>query len=123
MKETFEKKWRLVRVVKNSKTMAQELRIESPDSHKLITSRTVQSRLWFINNKSLEDEVLGYLAKYQEKYSVILHAFIFQGNHYHLLASYPKCNRAQFMRDFNARFAECTKRHVSEFGEGALFAT
>jgi REP element-mobilizing transposase RayT len=70
--------------------------------------------LWFVNNYELEQRVLGYLAKYQEKYEIEIYAFVILGNHYHLLARFPKLNRSSFLRDFNSRFTlavSCTVKH------------
>ena len=100
---------------------SQPLRIESIEYPQLITSRTINSKLWFVNNKALEYRVNGYLAKYQAKYSVQLYAHAIVGNHYHLVARFPKGNRSQFFRDFNARFAEAVRYYVPEFEGGPLF--
>jgi hypothetical protein len=103
------------------KTQSQPLRIEHPQRASFITSRCVNSRLWFVNNPTLEQHMLGYLAKYREKYNSKLYAFVFQGNHYHNVSRFPGCNRAAFQRDFNARFAEAVRRHVANFPGGPLF--
>ena len=86
----------------------------------LCTSKTVNSALWFVNNPKLEERILAYLAKYQEKYGVILYAFVIQGNHYHINAKFPRCNRAAFFRDLNARIAEAVRELVPQFLGGPL---
>ena len=101
--------------------MTQPLRIESPDEVNLVTSRTENSLLWFINNKPLTEDILGALAKYQSKRNVKLFAFNLQGNHPHIMAQYPDCNRAAFMRDFNARIAWLSKFHIKELGRGKFW--
>ena len=100
---------------------SQPLRIESNKFYSFATCKTVNSSLWFVNNPKLEENILAYLAKYQEKYSVTLYSFVIQGNHYHLLAKFNQPNRAQFFRDFNARIAELVKKYVRSFGEGPVF--
>ena len=105
-----------------SKKFSQPLRIEDPSVSSFITSRTINSKLWFVNNKRFENRVLGYIAKSAEKYSVILHAVVFQGNHIHILASFPLGNRGDFMRDVNARTAEAVRYTVDEFEGGPVFA-
>ncbi len=82
--------------------MSQSLRIEAPELCSLITTRTRNSELWFVNQPKFEQKVLGYLAKYQETYRAELYAFTFQGNHDHNVARFPNQNRAHFMRDFNS---------------------
>ena len=87
----------------------------------LITCRTINSALWFVNNKELELAILAYLAKYLEKYQVIIYAFVLLGNHYHLLVKFPHGRRSEFFRDFNARIAELVRFYVPEFLGGPLF--
>lgn len=101
--------------------MAQPLSYEDAEMTFFITSKTQASRLWFVNNKALEYAVLSYLAKYQEVYGVILYAFVIMGNHYHIIARFPNCNKAKFMRSFNAMFAKLVKEHVKEFDQGRVW--
>ena len=100
---------------------SQPLRIDHPRYGSFGTARTQHSRLWFVNNQTLTEDILGYLAKYQEKYNVQLYAFVIQGSHYHLTARFPNSNRAKFYRDFNARIVEAVKRNVEEYDGGHLF--
>jgi REP element-mobilizing transposase RayT len=102
--------------------MAQPLSIEAPEKRYLITTRTSGSRLWFINNPALEEKILGCLARYREIHEVIIFGFILMGNHYHLLAQFPKGNRAAFMRDFNSATARIIGRYVSEHGRRSVWA-
>jgi len=102
--------------------MAQPLSIERPDWVYLITTRTSDSKLWLINNKRLEALILGALARYQEIYGVIIYGFILMGNHYHLLAKFPRCNRALFMRDFNSAVARIIGREVQVHGRRSVWA-
>ena len=104
-----------------SKVMSQPLRIENPEFWSFGTSRTMNSRLWFVNNKKLEQNILRFLARYAEKYEVEVYGFVPMGDHYHLAARFPKMNRAQFYRDFNARIAELVRFFVPEFPGGTLF--
>ncbi len=102
-------------------SQSQPLRIEDPNNYSFITARTINSLLWFVNNKKLEDKILGFLAKYRETHEMKLYSFVMQGNHYHMIAQYPCSNRASFFRDFNARIAECTRFFVKKFLGGPLF--
>ena len=101
---------------------SQPLRIEYPDRASLTTVKTVQARLYFLNNRPFEERVLGYTAKYQEKYSVTLYAVVVQANHIHTTSLFPHCNRAHFFRDLNARTAEAAHALVPSFPGGHLFA-
>ena len=102
--------------------MAQDLSIEHPDYVVLITIRTIGSRLWFVNNRKFEQRVLAFLAKYQQLYGVQIFAIVIMGNHYHLLARFPNCNRAAFLRSFNSMFARLATRHIPGFRDGSLWA-
>jgi len=101
--------------------MAQPLRLEDPEATFFITTRTMNSRLWFVNNPCLEEMTLGYLAKYQDIFDVVIHAFIIMGNHYHLIAQFPRANKAAFMQAFNSMFARLVGRHVKKFEGGTCF--
>lgn len=100
---------------------SQPIRVECTEHIQLITSKTINSKLWFVNNKKLQQRIIAYLAKYTHKYKVQLYAFVIVGNHYHLLARFPYGNRSQFCRDFNARIAEAVRFFVPQFGHGPLF--
>ena len=103
------------------KTQSQPLRIECADYWSLVTSRTVNSRLWFVGNPKLEKHCLSYLARYREKHEAELYAFCLMGNHHHEVALFPNLNRSQFYRDLNARIAEGVRFFVDEFEGGAVF--
>ena len=100
---------------------SQPIRVESTDMVQLITFRTINSALWFVNNKLLEERILGFLAKYTNKYRVQLYGFCIVGSHIHLLVRFPKRNRIAFCRDFGARTAEAVRISVSQFIGGPLF--
>ena len=104
------------------KFWSQPTRVESRDMVQLITFRTINSALWFVNNKLLEERILAYLAKYINKYQVKLYGFSMVGSHVHLLARFPKANRAAFCRDLGARMAEAVRILVENFRGGPLFA-
>lgn len=99
---------------------SQPLRVETPESVVLITIRTINSALWFVNNETLERHILAYLAKYVEKYGAILYAVCIQGSHIHLVIQFPNANRADFMRDLGARIAEGVRMYVPQFIGGPL---
>ena len=101
--------------------MTQPLRFESPERTDLITIRTRASRLWFVNNKPLEDKILAYLARYRELRSVKLYAFALQGNHHHHVANFPLANRAHFMRDFNSITARLVQWNVPGIEPGKFW--
>ena len=68
------------------KGQSQPLGIECADYWSLVTSRTINSRLCFVNNPKLENHTLRHLARYLEKHGVDLYAFALMGNHHHTLS-------------------------------------
>lgn len=102
--------------------MSNHPRIESPDLASFCTSRTRNAELWLINNPELEHAVLGYVAKFRERYGANIYAFSLEGNHTHTPSHFPNCNRANFMRDLNSCTVSAVKRHTPEYPGGKLFA-
>ena len=102
--------------------MTQPLSIENKEHVSFITTRTAGSKLWFINDKYLELLVLGVLGRYQEMYGAVIYAFILMGNHYHLIANFPRGNRAKFMRDFNSSVGRLVGRIVKVHGRRSVWA-
>jgi len=101
--------------------MSQTLRIESKKRNSLITVRANRSQLVYANNKELENQTITKLARYQERHSVIIYAFVLEGSHQHGAYNFPKANRAQFMRDFNSTSAKAIKHLVPNFTSGRVF--
>ncbi len=98
-----------------------DLSVESEKYLWFITTRTLNERLWFINNPILEYYILAFLAKYSKIYEVELYAFCLMGNHYHLLARFPKRNRASFLRCLNSIIAKLVSSYVSNYPGGKLW--
>jgi REP element-mobilizing transposase RayT len=102
--------------------MAEQLKISVPEETSLITTRTINSKLWFVSATRFQQEILGYLAKYQTLYSVTIYHFILMGNHYHLVAKFPKDNRHKFMQAFNKIFSNAARRHIPGYKGGPIWA-
>jgi len=102
--------------------MPHPLKVENANHTHFITVRTMNSKLWFVNNPALQYLITAFLAKYQEVYDITIYAFIIMGNHYHLMARFPDCNKAAFLRDFNSIIARLTNDYVAEFEGGKLWA-
>lgn len=97
-------------------------RIESKELASLLTTRSRNSELWFVNNRPLEEAVLAYAAKYAERYSIKLYGLAIEGNHIQGPALFPKGNRAAFMRDLNSSVARAVPRHTPEYPGGRFWA-
>ena len=102
--------------------MSYHPRIETTNLANLTTIRSRNSELWFINNPKLEDAILGYVAKFAQRYSVEVYAFSIEGNHLHGVAHFPNANRAHFMRDLNACVARAVPRYVPTYPGGRFWA-
>jgi REP element-mobilizing transposase RayT len=101
--------------------MSYHPRIESSEYASFLTTRSRNSELWFVNNRQLEEAILGYAAKYAERYEVKLYALAIEGNHIQKPAHFPKENRADFMRDFNSSVARAVSRYVPEYPGGTFW--
>lgn len=97
-------------------------RIETKEYADFFTTRTTNSRLWFINNQSLQTAIVSYAAKYATRYNVSLYALAIEGNHIQGCAQFHEHNRRHFMRDFNSAVARAVPRHCRAFQGGALWA-
>jgi hypothetical protein len=96
--------------------MSYHNRIEDPELANLLTTRTKNSELWFVNNPRLEELILGYTAKYADRYGVKLYALAIEGNHIQGPALFPEGNRASFMRDLNSSIARAVQRETKHPG-------
>ncbi len=96
-------------------------RIESGELASFVTSRSRNSELWFVNNRNLEFAILGYLAKYAERYKVKLYGIAIEGNYIQGPALFPLMNRAHFMRDLNSSIARAVPRFTPEYRGGRFW--
>jgi REP element-mobilizing transposase RayT len=102
--------------------MGNHHRVETDKYANLITTRTRNSELWFVNNAPLEQAILGNVAKYGERHNVCLYALAIEGNHTHLVAQFADTTRARFMQDLNSNITRAVKRHVATYPGGSLHA-
>jgi REP element-mobilizing transposase RayT len=61
--------------------------LEDPNGLVEISSRTQHGRFLLRPSEEVNELILGVLGRAQAMYDVVLHAFIFLANHYHLLAT------------------------------------
>ena len=101
--------------------MPEQLKINDPDEIAFVTARTINSKLWFVNNDKFVLEILTYLARYQSIYNVLIYSFIIMGDHYHLIAKWPDANRSAFMRDFDRCFSRAALRNISNWEGGPMW--
>lgn len=97
-------------------------RFETNEAASFITTRCRNSELWFAGNTpGLEEALLGYTAKFSERYEVVLYGVAISGNHIHCLATFQNLNRAAFMRDLNSCQARAVSRFVPSYPGGGLW--
>jgi REP element-mobilizing transposase RayT len=93
--------------------MSRRLRLIPPGSLVEITSRTIQGRLLLQPTHRVAELCRGVLARAVRRFPVEVHAFVFLGNHYHLLLSAPDAQRlAAFMNFLNSNLAREVGRAV-----------
>jgi hypothetical protein len=97
------------------------MRIETAEAASFATTRCRNAEMWFVSNPALEQAILGYAAKFIDRYEANLYALAIEGSHTHLAAHFPKLNRAHFMRDFNSNVARAVPRFVANYPGGKLW--
>ena len=102
-------------------SMSYHPRIESSLYANFLTTRSRNSEMWFNNNPALEEAVLGYAARFAERYSVKLYALAIEGNHIQAPAYFPLPNRSAFMRDLNSCIARAVNRLTPEYPGGRFW--
>jgi len=102
--------------------MGYHARVECPKIATFQTTRTRNSELWLVNNPKLEGAILGYAGRYSTRYEIKLYALAIEGNHIQKVATFPKANRAHFMRDFNSSVARAVPRYQANYPGGPLWA-
>jgi|GEM_PF-778510 len=102
--------------------MGYHARIECREIASFLTTRARNSELWFVNNRELEQAILGYAARYSTRYGVSLYGLSIEGNHTQEAALFPNANRAHFMRDFNSSVARAVPRYQPGYTGGRFWA-
>jgi REP element-mobilizing transposase RayT len=83
--------------------MARPLRIVYEGAFYHLTARGNERRDIFLSHKDYE-KFLYYLKEAIHKYGILLHAYVFMSNHYHLMVETPKANLSTFMHDLNSAY-------------------
>jgi len=69
----------------------------------------------------LEHAILGYTAKYANRYNITVYAFAIEGNHLHLVAQVNDGNRFAFMRDLKSSIAKAIPRYTPSHPGGTVW--
>lgn len=90
--------------------MGRRLRIQSSGYIYHVCNRCSEGRLWLTPDQRLNPIVEALLARKLVTHGVELFAYVFMGNHFHLLLRARKCNLQAFMRDFQTELAKAVNR-------------
>ncbi|MEW6456428.1 MAG: transposase [Acidobacteriota bacterium] len=95
--------------------MARPLRIEFPGAFYHITSRGIEKRKIFLNDKDYRI-FLKLLKKMVERYSINLYAYVLMDNHYHLLLETRLGNLSKMMHDLNSSYITYFNKEYNRVG-------
>jgi len=95
--------------------MARQLRIEFEGAVYHVTSRGNQRGKIFWDNQDRE-RLRTILERTKERYSYLLHAYVFMDNHYHLLVETPRANIKQIMQNINTSYTVFVNRKYNRSG-------
>ena len=85
--------------------MGYPLRNKDPNIYRIVTIRTEGAHLWLRPSKDINKIIGGILARYSEIFEVVIYAYVFLSNHYHLLIKSPKSNADEFLENVNRELA------------------
>lgn len=82
-----------------------------------ITAR-VRKGLPFVARQSVERVLLGILARAQGLYKVQICAYVFMGNHYHMIITGQSCHISPFMNYIQGNIAKAMQRLIPNYYDG-----
>ena len=85
-----------------------------------MTSR-VRKGLPFVCRLSVEKALMGILARAQGLFPVKLCAYVFMGNHYHLILTGHSKHISPFMNYIQGNIAQCIQRLIPDFYQGFVW--
>ncbi len=83
--------------------MARPLRIVYKGAFYHVTARGNERKNIFLSHKDYE-KFLSYLTDAIHKYGILLHAYVFMSNHYHLMLETPEANLSTFMHALHSAY-------------------
>jgi putative transposase len=95
--------------------MARQLRVEFEGAVYHVTSRGNQRGKIFWDNQDRE-RLRTILERTKERYSYLLHAYVFMDNHYHFLLETPRANIRQIMQNINTSYTVFVNRKYNRSG-------
>ncbi len=85
--------------------MSRPIRDTNPEKYRLITIRVVRAELMLTPNGNIPEIIGGIIAKYQQRYGILIFAYCVLSNHYHLLVRAPLGNLWLFEQSINREIA------------------
>ena len=104
--------------------MARPLRVEIEDGWYHVTSRGIDRRAIFQDDKD-RWHILDLLSALPERFGIRIHAYVLMSNHYHLLVQTPKGNLSQGIHWLNCSYGiwfNCRHRRVGPLYQGRFKA-
>lgn len=77
-----------------------QLRYVKPGTSYLITKKTNDDRMLLLPTPEMNQVLLYTLILEARRYGILIHAFCFMGNHFHLIVTDPEAELPAFMRQF-----------------------
>ncbi len=91
--------------------MATPPRMILPQTTYMVTRRTSERRFLLKPNKKIKQIIHYTLAWAASKHSILLHEYMFEFNHYHMVLTDTKGSLPAFMRDFNSMSSRAIAHH------------
>jgi REP element-mobilizing transposase RayT len=95
--------------------MARPLRVEYPGAYYHVINRGNNQEKIFKNDRDKE-KFLEYLAKANQRFSIIIHTYCLMSNHFHLLVETPDPNLSMAMQWINVSYATYFNRKRGRHG-------
>lgn len=86
--------------------MGRRPRNTNPETLRVVVLRVEEAQLLMCPDEELNGTIGGIVAKYQEQFGIIIYAYTFLGNHYHLLLRAPRGNLWLFEQAINREIAK-----------------
>ena len=95
--------------------MARPLRIEYEGAFYHVTARGNERKRIYFSKRDYE-KFKEYIEDAQEKYSCLLHAYVFMTNHYHMIWETPQANISKVMHFINGSYTNYINRKRNRSG-------
>jgi len=95
--------------------MTRPLRVDVQDGWYHVTSRGIEGRSIFVNDRERE-HFLELLGEMVERFRVVIHAYVELDNHYHLIVQTPEANLSRAVQWLNVSYVAWVNRRRDRVG-------